>query len=360
MQAAVCNVPSIGMWDAPELETIAETWQDKIVVIVPDADWYENALVDRQALLFRTRLRKLGIDTHVAAPDVQGLDVEPPQKGVDDYLGAGGALGDLIVRDIEAPNLDHWVEQELRKRRKKDAVIRDAHALEGLSLHAVESIDGSYRIKESFQTIARILDVHEKKRREEVPKILESLRDSGAIRVRSGSIVDVENVKYFGEDDGVWMPQLAWKHDPDIELADFCRARERFPRLREIERGAGYGAPIDEEVFVRVVRGFFHEGLSPAQIAERLGVTLSSVYHWRDYNAQGTLTTKGVNPETGESLRGDMRVRPDLPHPWGWHEEGDGTIEGWARCIGRANLIVPVRPVSEEVSKEEHPGSAAA
>lgn len=52
--ASVFDVPSVTLWHAPELRDFArEHLQDKLVVVVPDADWRQNVRVVTQALLCR-------------------------------------------------------------------------------------------------------------------------------------------------------------------------------------------------------------------------------------------------------------------------------------------------------------------
>jgi len=121
--ASVFDVPSVTLWDAPELNSVAQllhasTWylrwarrKEKQVVVVCDADWFKNDAVVRQALFCREFLRKRGVTACVAAPpicDGQGIhaDCVPGEKckrnGVDDFLAAGGDLDDLVVVDREA------------------------------------------------------------------------------------------------------------------------------------------------------------------------------------------------------------------------------------------------------------------
>jgi hypothetical protein len=103
---AVFNVASVTLWDPGELDRFARAYlRGKVVIVVPDADWFDNDFVDRQALHVRTALRHLGIDAYIAAPPIEFMKIVDGKKkdqGVDDFLGAGYLLDDLIVRGKEA------------------------------------------------------------------------------------------------------------------------------------------------------------------------------------------------------------------------------------------------------------------
>jgi hypothetical protein len=124
-RACVFNVPSVTLWkNTKELRRFAPHLRDKQLVVVPDADWARNWQVKRQAILCRERVREIvGNEGAVciAAPSVRdqdqkGCGCDAPSvdalgtcaicggyfKGVDDFLAAGGALGDLSVLDIRA------------------------------------------------------------------------------------------------------------------------------------------------------------------------------------------------------------------------------------------------------------------
>ena len=94
------GVPSVTMWPRRELHQFADDYlADKVVIIVPDADWATNYGVAWQALKLRTFLRQrtLGrVAAFVAAPPVEaGL------KGVDDFLAAGHRPDELVIMGRE-------------------------------------------------------------------------------------------------------------------------------------------------------------------------------------------------------------------------------------------------------------------
>jgi hypothetical protein len=207
LPAAVANVPSVTMWEAIEFERVAATWRDKRVVVVPDADWFLNPNVDFQALLLRTRLRRLRVATHIAAPPEEGLDAKI--KGVDDFLAAGGSLGDLVVRDVEAPNTNVKAGQKRQLRgRRKDLVARDAEALEALSIHA----GALGRLETNPHALARIVEDPEHVKRAVVT--LGRVVDTGAVVVSAGSLELAE---------GRYVPKkvagLTWKKQPTFDIA---------------------------------------------------------------------------------------------------------------------------------------------
>jgi hypothetical protein len=178
---AVFSVPSVTLWDAPELEDFARMYLlGKFVVIVPDADWKENDAVVTQALLCRTFLRRLGIEAVVAAPPI-----ESGHKGVDDFLAAGGTVSDLLVLGREKPeSLVAWpretrrvTEQVLighlpefvkgyllltdnngRRLLRLDRIKRIVRTLDGLAEHVGE--DGTY--SGTLARLARVIGLHPK------------------------------------------------------------------------------------------------------------------------------------------------------------------------------------------------------
>jgi hypothetical protein len=82
---AAFGVPSVTLWDAPELDAFIGAMDLKsktLVVIVPDADWCNNPLVVTQAILAREHLRRWGVRAIVAAPPWRraALDEDGRQK----------------------------------------------------------------------------------------------------------------------------------------------------------------------------------------------------------------------------------------------------------------------------------------
>lgn len=163
---AVFNVPSVTLWDAPELPTFARKYlRGKTVYVIPDSDWKDNDKVATQALLCRTKLRKLGVrNTFVAAPPAKSSDASGDSKqGVDDFIGGGGRLHDLIIFGREEPNIDSiklflWGRAKSRTNRA-DAIDRDAWVLAGLTLHAGHSSPGcAGGFVGSFASLASAID----------------------------------------------------------------------------------------------------------------------------------------------------------------------------------------------------------
>ena len=103
--------------------------------MVPDADWATNRQVERQALKVRTLLRRIGIECHVCSPPL-----EAGRKGIDDFLGAGYALGDLVIegREVDSELISDAV-SHLPYQRRPSA----ERALEDLALYVRD--DGSLR-----------------------------------------------------------------------------------------------------------------------------------------------------------------------------------------------------------------------
>jgi hypothetical protein len=120
----VINCGSVTLWADPELPSITETYLTRfdLVVVVPDSDGSGNRLVSSAANQLCARLQKYGAAAVVAAPpatcgpkcehltrfvgymsDADGnseavmLPNPDHKQGVDDFLGSGGALADLIV-----------------------------------------------------------------------------------------------------------------------------------------------------------------------------------------------------------------------------------------------------------------------
>jgi hypothetical protein len=133
-----CNVPSVTMWRADELERFAlEYLRESVTFIVPDSDWASNPLVALQAFECREYLRsKIDAEVHVAAvPEESGL------KGVDDFLGAGHTPDELVVLDRHPGDLFlGWAEGHVAdassKGNGKNGARTDVAVMEWLALHA--------------------------------------------------------------------------------------------------------------------------------------------------------------------------------------------------------------------------------
>jgi hypothetical protein len=152
--APVFNAGSVTLWEDPGapgeqgdagLRALAENYlrQFGTVVVVPDSDWNGNPLVKSQAFQIVERLAGWGIPAAVAAPpatcgvacqhltrDIGGgvhLPDAGHKQGVDDWLGSGGGLNEMIV-------MPKTVEKETPKllRRRADQYERDTAVLDHL------------------------------------------------------------------------------------------------------------------------------------------------------------------------------------------------------------------------------------
>lgn len=158
---AVFSVPSVTMWDCPELPEFARLYlRGKLVCIVPDSDWIMNPQVIAQARLCQSALVRisdqdhLGITPVVCAPPVGNYFHPPHAKGVDDYLAAGGTIDDLVVQDNWPPFFVPEIEAFLGPRRR-DALRRDALTVLTLALHS--GPDGRYQ--GTLDALARVMGV---------------------------------------------------------------------------------------------------------------------------------------------------------------------------------------------------------
>jgi hypothetical protein len=244
---AVFSVPSVTVWDPDQLTRFArEFLVGRTVFIVPDADWFHNQLVDSQAFLIRTCLRDVpGVSAHVAAPPAGHTECKCKPvgqvsngescdhcggflKGIDDFLGAGGMVEDLVVRCREVPHdqIAHWglVVTGLRIDRLRRAI----YALEGLSLHALPDEDDADWIETPtvylpLPTVARIM----RTRNRAVEQTLIDLEERGAITCVSGSF-QIKIREYDGK------RVLDWEDEkPRILVREDLRARFESLRLGE-------------------------------------------------------------------------------------------------------------------------------
>ena len=150
IKAAVFGVPSVTLWQAPELLPFAASYlRDKVVVVVPDND-LDNPLVVTQALCCRTYLtwRSGARGVCVAAPT--------SGKGADDHLHAGGSLGELEVFGREFPDpFAVWKYMERLTPGREDRVRRNFIFNVAAAVHA--GADGT--IKKAIPSLAGILGV---------------------------------------------------------------------------------------------------------------------------------------------------------------------------------------------------------
>lgn len=196
---AVASVPSVSLWaDAPELTPFAEAYlKDVTTFVVCDSDWERenDDSVIRQAIQCREAIRRyVGHNrVFVAAPPPATCEKHGPgtkadrKHGVDDFLGEGGSVDDLVVVEREAlPDYAELIvdlkmaDPNYKDRRQLRNVKRDAAVLRWLVLHA--GPDGRTTVAES--TIAKNLkeelgSASEHAAREAVSRALASLFNNG-------------------------------------------------------------------------------------------------------------------------------------------------------------------------------------
>ena len=173
--AVAFGVPSVTLWPRRELTYFARGHlRGKTVFVVPDADWFENPQVERQALKARSHLRRAGVNAYVAAPP---HDAVPYHKGVDDYLGAGGQLADLSVH---GPEPDYSLLRDAVRGVRDGRTRRSAErVLETLILFA----DDAGELRADFPALKALLDIY---RTEDVLPMLGEI--SHAFTVPAGSL----------------------------------------------------------------------------------------------------------------------------------------------------------------------------
>jgi hypothetical protein len=153
-RASVFSAPSVTLWDAKEFSRFVKQYlRGKLVIIVPDADWRDERKgggILAQALYCREALREMGGLTGalIAAPPM--CLGEKKTKGIDDFLAAGGKLGDLKVIDRQTPVqiFSEWQSPASTV----DGRSRDGWVLKFLSLHAAE---GTRQYSAPLLTIAK-------------------------------------------------------------------------------------------------------------------------------------------------------------------------------------------------------------
>jgi hypothetical protein len=260
---AVFSVPSVTLWDAPELPAFIDTYlQDKEVVIVPDADWYENGAVMTQAMLCRSFLRRHRIEALVAAPPIEG--VKDGIKGVDDFLAAGGKLSDLVVieREVEPLRLLKFLSGQRRTitwhdgreipwgplpgSSRRDGRNRNAEVVEALALHAV---NGDYAAP--LRTIARVMNVPIKK----VTRAVDDLLEYGAItvdkplRTQSG----VWRGNYFDRAEE-WVDRPTITVHPDLRATETSRPLGMYTQSDTLEGGSKVDAATANRILDGIAR----------------------------------------------------------------------------------------------------------
>lgn len=217
------GIPSVTMWDRSEVIEFAKRLQGKTVLLVPDADWHRNRQVERQALKLRTLLRKCGLDAYVAAPPYETVT---KWKGVDDFLGAGHTLGELVIEGGEPP--DQRIRRAVAHVEPYQRRSSAYYTLYALSLFADESGTLTY----SFPAWMRLLDTTHPSR---VLRKLESIQHT--FTVTKGSLTTHK------EPSGKWEITM-WDNEPTISLDEYYAANIRRMKLSATDyfQNAAYDA----------------------------------------------------------------------------------------------------------------------
>lgn len=207
--AAVFSVPSVTLWDCAELPAFADRHlKGCTVIIVPDSDWTDpRTRVMTQARLCQTRLRRLGIAAHVAAPPALA---NGHKQGIDDFLYAGGEFADLEVIDRRLNGLSlHFT--------RSDQLSRNADVLMALAMHA--GPDG--RLSAPLRAIARIMGV-------DVKRVARGLRDLESVQsVTIEGDLSINRKGWVAHN--FYNPELDWEERPTIIIAEHNRAIDQPP-----------------------------------------------------------------------------------------------------------------------------------
>ena len=213
---AVFSVPSVTLWDCPELQRFAAEYLfDKTVVIVPDADWRDKPKVINQAMLCQNALVRAAVpNVLVAAPPATYNDHDT--KGVDDFIGHDGHLEDLLVIDSKpATGVWEWIAS---KRLRIDRALRDYEVV--LAVSTVTRSKGE--LVASLQSVAKVLGITD---RHTVPRAIKSLEQLGAL-THSGRL-DIKR-DWFSR-------HYEWEEKPTITLIEELRSTEsREKRLYDV------------------------------------------------------------------------------------------------------------------------------
>jgi hypothetical protein len=228
---AAFGVPSVTLWDTPELDAflIAMNLGSKQVVIVPDADWFTNGMVSSQAWRLRSYLHKRGIDAVVAAPPLLDgeIEVDPvigKLKGVDDYLAAGRSLDALAVLDRKCDSEVAWRALE-RHAFSTTQFVRAHQALTTLPLYA----NGKGELPKNLKACAKMLG----RSRTFAQAALIDLERVGAISVEGSLEAGFKCPPHIGQHDYDWLemhritlaPQF-WATEQHVPLRDYPTIRE--------------------------------------------------------------------------------------------------------------------------------------
>lgn len=211
LAASVYSFPSVTLGQCPELPVFAKKFlKDKTVIIVPDADWFQNPAVENQARIYQARLLTMGANikkVHVAAPPLH------TEKGVDDFLGIGkGLLNDLVCIDVEPPRhverwVNHWdLTQSILIREsgnsytriRSDALRKIVNVLTSMAVFA----GAKGEIAVTLSCMANAIGV----RQQRVTEVIQSLVTMDAVWV--DGILDTGPSFFGGGDDWVKRPSI--------------------------------------------------------------------------------------------------------------------------------------------------------
>jgi hypothetical protein len=250
---SVFSVPSVSLWDAPELADYADRFlKGKTVIVVPDADWVDKDLVIAHARFAQRFLSLRGIPTYIAAPPLNN-DRSVEHKGIDDFLGAGGSLDDLVVLErYDSPHLTAtYLETHARRnvhksnrRRRSEAVDNDVALMMTLARFA----DSHGRVKATHKSLAKILGVdrstvtrhvnHLKEIRWiEVERRVKDAAEEEQWEILKGA---VETTHGYVTKEGLYIhgPE-EWKDGPRIIVPELLRGTDREIPLHDLQRKLG-------------------------------------------------------------------------------------------------------------------------
>jgi hypothetical protein len=228
---AVVSVPSVTLWDPPELDWFARKYfTGKRAFIVADADWAQNPKVVGQAMLCRSFLLSLHIDAHVAAPsrDTDG-NGDLRWKGVDDFWGAGHGVDELVVIRRDLPSAFPRYVQHLGRPSKTgsrlgriDGLRRDIQALQNLILIAADGKDPRFpkgTLDKNLSQLARLMG---HKHHKSAERAIERLEGYGALTISGPTETRVGGWKgdYYDS-------QEEWVERPTITLTPELHAVEK-------------------------------------------------------------------------------------------------------------------------------------
>lgn len=198
LAASVYSFPSVTLGNCPETPHFAKKYlKGKTVIIVPDADWFENPAVENQARIYQARLLTMGVGiskVHVAAPPIH------TEKGVDDFLGIGkGLLNDLVCIDVEPPrNVESWVIDHSPHSASIQGIRKIANILTSMAVFA----GAKGEVAVTLSCMANAMNV----RQQRVTEVIQSLVAMEAVFV--DGILDTGPSFFGGGDDWVKRPSI--------------------------------------------------------------------------------------------------------------------------------------------------------